>query len=36
MQALAKLTNLQTNFDQYVHEQHIANKGAAKPVVCYV
>lgn len=36
MQALAKLTGLQTNFDQYVHEQHVANKGAVKPIVCFV
>jgi hypothetical protein len=36
LQALAKLTSLQTNFDQFVHEQHAANKGPAKPVVCYV
>lgn len=36
MQALAKLTSLQDNFDRYIHEHQAGGGDCCKPVGCYV
>jgi cell fate regulator YaaT (PSP1 superfamily) len=36
VQALARLTSLQANFDQYNHEHQAAGLDCCKPICCYV